>query len=325
MLAPRNCLALTALPIMYQKLTRQQANRLEQRTLRISVITIVGLAIAGIGYGLYIGSEAVMLDGFYALTSLVGSGLYLLAARIVEKPADRRFQYGYAHIEPLVNSFNNLILLVVCLYALFNGLEGLRIGGHTVDAGSVVIYSLLSAAVCAVVWAYETRVAKRIGSQLIRNDAREWMISMSFSLVTMLGFAMVWVLPEPWREWWGRYADSAVLILMALLLIPVPMKILYENMREVLQITNPDDAVAQRVNAVMRDIAAAEDIADYSTHIAKTGRIHFIEINIVAGPNFRPQSIPELDRLRSRIWEAIGLPLEQAWLGIMFTADRRWI
>ena len=87
----------------------------------------------------------------------------------------------------------------------------------------------------------------------------------------------------------------------------------------------PDDTVAQRVNAVMRDITAAEDIVDYSTHIAKTGRIHFIEINIVAGPNFRPQSIPELDRLRSRIWEAIGLPLEQAWLGIMFTADRRWI
>jgi len=309
---------------MYKKLTRQQANRLEQRTLRISVITIVGLAIAGIGYGLYIGSEAVMLDGFYALTSLVGSGLYLLAARIVEKPADRRFQYGYAHIEPLVNSFNNLILLVVCLYALFNGLEGLRIGGNVVDATSVVGYSRLSAAVCAVVWAYETRVAKRTGSQLIRNDAREWMISMSFSLVTMLGFAMVWVLPEPYLSWWARYADSAILVLLALMLIPVPLKILYENMREVLLITHPDDEVAQRVNGVMKEIVAQDDIADYSTHIAKTGRIHFIEINIVVGPNFRPQSVPELDRLRSRIWEAIGLPMEQAWLGIMFTADPRW-
>lgn len=309
---------------MYNTLTRQQANRLEQRTLRLSVFTIVGLAFAGIGYGLYIGSEAVMLDGFYALTSLVGSGLYLLAARMVEKPADRRFQYGYAHIEPLVNSFNNLILLVVCLYALFNGLEGLRIGGNAVDAISVIVYSLLSAAFCAGVWAYESRVAKRIGSQLIRNDAREWMISMSFSIVTTLGFAMVWILPEPYRSWWGRYADSAVLALLALLLIPVPLKILYENMREVLLITNPDDEVAQRVNAVMRTIAAEDDIADYSTHIAKTGRIHFIEINIVVGPNFRPQGVPELDALRSRIWDDIGLPLEKAWLGILFTADPRW-
>jgi predicted Co/Zn/Cd cation transporter (cation efflux family) len=79
------------------------------------VFAIVALAIAGINFGLYIGSEAVMLDGFCALTSLLGSGLYLLTARLLERPADRHFQYGYAHIELLVNSFNSLVLLVVGL------------------------------------------------------------------------------------------------------------------------------------------------------------------------------------------------------------------
>jgi cation diffusion facilitator family transporter len=309
---------------MYRKLTRKEANRLEQQTLRVSVVTIVFLAIAGIGYGLYIGSEAVMLDGFYALTSLLGSGLYLMAAKLVERPADRHFQYGYAHIEPLVNSFNNLILLVVCLYALFNGLEGLRTGGNPVDAGEVVVYSLLSAGVCLAVWWYERRAAARCDSQLIRNDAREWMISTIFSIVTLIGFAMVWVLPEPMRSWWARYADSAVLSLMALLLLPVPAKILYENMREVLLMADPDDEVSRRVKAVMDVIAAEHDIARYSTHIAKTGRLHVIEINILVGEDFAPQSVPQLDALRARIWDAIGLPLEQAWLGIMFTADKRW-
>lgn len=309
---------------MYKKLTRREANRLEQRTLRVSVFAIVGMAIAGIGFGLYIGSEAVMLDGFYALTSLVGSGLYLLAARLVERPADRHFQYGYAHIEPLVNSFNNLILLVVCLYALFNGLEGLRSGGNPVDAGDVMLYSALSTVACLAVWWYERRVAARIGSQLIRNDAREWMVSTLFSLVTLAGFAMIWVLPEPWSRWWAGYADSAVLALLALLLLPVPAKILYQNMREVLLITDPDDEVARRVQAAMRQIQEQYDIAGCSTHIAKTGRIHVVEINILVGEAFELRSVPELDSLRSRIWEAIGLPLEQAWLGIMFTADRRW-
>ncbi|EXI65223.1 MAG: Ferrous-iron efflux pump FieF [Candidatus Accumulibacter adjunctus] len=309
---------------MYQKLTRREANRLEQRTLRLSVFTIIGLAIAGIGYGLYIGSEAVMLDGFYALTSVLGSGLYLLAARLVERPADRYFQYGYAHIEPLVNSFNSLILLVVCLYALGNGLKGLRSGGNPVEAREVVVYSLITAVVCLLVWWYERRVATRCDSQLVRNDAREWMIGTLFSVITLIGFAMVWVLPEPMRSWWARYADSAVLSLMALLLLPVPAKIFYDNMREVLRMANPDDEVSRRVNAVMRDIAAEHDIADYSTHIAKTGRIHVIEINILVGEDFALQTIPQTDALRARIWDAIGLPLEQAWLGILFTADPRW-
>jgi len=309
---------------MYKKLTRREANRLEQRTLRVSVFAIVALAIAGIGFGLYIGSEAVMLDGFYALTSLFGSGLYLLAARLVERPADRHFQYGYAHIEPLVNSFNNLILLVMLLYALFNGLEGLRTGGNPVDPGEVVLYSVLSAAACLAVWWYERRVAARIGSQLIRNDARDWMISTLFSVVTLAGFALIWVLPEPWAVWWGRYADSAMLALMAALLLPVPARIFYQNMREVLRMANPDDEVTQRVQAVMREVDAQYDIASYSTHVAKTGRIHVVEINIVVGEQFQLRSVPELDTLRSRIWDAIGLPLEQAWLGIMFTAEERW-
>ncbi|WP_027468895.1 cation diffusion facilitator family transporter [Deefgea rivuli] len=310
---------------MYKKLTKKQVNRLEQRTLSISIYTIIGLAIAGIGYGLYIGSEAVMLDGFFALTSLMGSGLYLLAAKVVEKPADRHFQYGYAHIEPLVNSFNSLILMIVCLYAFFNGLKGLSSEGNLVDANDVVAYSLITALVCAIVWQYERRVALRSDSDLIRNDAREWMISMSFSVVTSLGFALLWVLPEPARTWWAQYADSAVLAFLALLLLPVPMKTFYVNMREVLVITNPQDEVTLRVAEVMRQIEAEYDLEDYSTHIAKTGRIHVIEINIMVGPDFKLRGVPELDALRARIWKDIGLPLEEAWLGILFTANSRWL
>jgi predicted Co/Zn/Cd cation transporter (cation efflux family) len=143
-------------------------------------------------------------------------------------------------------------------------------------------------------------------------------------VVTLAGFALVWLLPEPWAQWWARYADSAVLALLALLLLPVPAKILVDNMREVLRMANPDDEVSQRVQAAMRVAAQQYDIATYSTHIAKTGRIYVVEINIVVGEEFELRSVPELDTLRGRIWDAIGLPLEQAWLGILFTADPRW-
>ena len=110
---------------------------------------------------------------------------------------------------------------------------------------------------------------------------------------------------------------------MALLLLPVPAKILVDNMREVLRMANPDNEVSQRVK---RRCASRRRVRHrhYSTHIAKTGRIHVIEINIVVGQEFEPRAVPEFDNLRSRIWDAIGLPLEQAWLGILFTADPRW-
>lgn len=310
---------------MSGKLSNKQVNRLEQKTLSISIYTIIALAIAGIGYGLYIGSDAVMLDGFYALTSLMGSGLYLLAAKVVEKPADRHFQYGYAHIEPLVNSFNSLILMIVCIYAFFNGLRGLASEGNPVDTTEVVVYSIVTSIICAAVWAYERHVAHLCDSNLIRNDAREWMVSMSFSIVTGISFAMIWVLPEPAKTWWANYADSAVLAILALCLAPLPMKTFYFNMREVLKITNPQDEVTHKVAEVTRNISAEYDITEISTHIVKSGRIHVIEIDILVGPEFKLNSVADLDLLRKRIWDDIGLPLDDAWLGISFTTDPRWL
>ena len=60
-------------------------------------------------------------------------------------------------------------------------------------------------------------------------------------------------------------------------------------------------------------------------HIARSGRTVFIEIDLVVGPNFALQTVVEQDRLRRRIWEAIGLPLDRAWLSIALTADPRWV
>lgn len=309
---------------MYQRLSKVQSNRLEQRTLKVSVVTIIGLALAAFGYGLYIQSEVVILDGVFALISLLGSGLYLLAARLVTLPSDRRFQYGYAHIEPLVNSINGLMMLVVCVYAFLNGLEGLRGEGSQVDPSSVIWYSLITGVVCAVVWAYESAVARRIESQLVRNDAREWLISLSFSTVTMVGFAIVFVLPEPWRSLWARYADSALVCLMALLLLPVPLRIINKNVREVLMMTSTDEVLVSRIETVVSQIRTEFDIDSHTSHIVKIGRMHFVEINLVVGPAFEPQRVADLDRLRARIWAAVDRPLDEAWLSICFTADPRW-
>lgn len=309
---------------IYEKLTKSQANRLEQRTLKASVATIIVLAVTAFAYGLYIESEVVILDGAFALISLVGSGLYLLAARLVTLPADRRFQYGYAHIEPLVNSINGLVMGVVCIYAFMNGLEGLRGEGSRVDPASVIVYSLITGMVCAIAWVYESRVAKRTGSQLVRNDAREWMISLAFSTVTTIGFAMVYVLPEPWSDVWARYADSALVALMALLLLPVPWRIVKANVREVLMMTGSDEVLVGRVEGAIQKIRDEHDVVSHSSHIVKIGRMHFVEVNIVVGPNFAPQRVAELDQLRAQIWAAVGRPLDEAWLSICFTADPRW-
>jgi cation diffusion facilitator family transporter len=298
--------------------------RIEQRTLKISLAAVAGVALLSLAWGVAIESDVVILNGVFSMVSLIGSVLYLTAARLVARPADRRFQYGYAHVEPLVTGANGLLVLVICVYAFINGVEGVRAGGGTVNAAGVVWFGAVTGAICLAVGTYEWSMASRTGSQLLRNDSREWLIDAAFSLVTLAGFAVVWVLEEPWRGLWARYADSALVAVLALLFMPVPLGVLRQTMRELLHTADADRELAERVEAVLRRVAAEHDVASHTTHVAKVGRASFIEANIVAGPRFALQTVATQDALRERIWSELGLEPDRAWLSIIVTGDPRW-
>jgi cation diffusion facilitator family transporter len=298
--------------------------RLEQRTLLLSLVAVAGVALLSLAWGVAIESDVVILNGVFSMVSLIGSVLYLTAARLVTRPADRRFQYGYAHVEPLVSGANGLLVLVICVYAFINGIEGLRAGGDAVSPAGVVWFGALSGFICIAVGVYEWAMARRTGSQLLRNDAREWLIDAAFSLVTLIGFAVVWWLEEPWRTLWARHADSALVALLALLSMPVPLGVLRQTLREMLHMADADRELAARVEAVMAKVAAEHDVASHTTHVAKVGRSSFIEVNIVAGQRFGLQTVPQQDGLRARIWQSLDLAPDRAWLSVIVTADPRW-
>lgn len=304
---------------------RLAANRLEQRTLWLSIYGVLAVAAGSIAWGLLIESDVVILNGIFSLFSLIGGGLSLLAARLVAKPEDRRFPYGYSHLEPLVHSVNGLMLLIMCVYAFINGIEGIRDGGNAVDAAGVIWFSIVTAVFSAALGVYELAVGRRLGSLLLENDGKTWLMDAMFSLVTLLGFAVLPFLPEPYRDIWARYADPAMVSVLALLLLPVPLGILNRSLREVLLMANADDALVGRVEAVLAQVAAEYDIVRAIHHIARSGRTVFIEIDLLVGPDFPLQTVAQQDTLRQRIWKAMDLPLDRAWLSIALTTESRWL
>ena len=105
----------------------------------------------------------------------------------------------------------------------------------------------------------------------------------------------------------------------------MPLHVLRRSLREVLLMSDVEDKVAQRLETVMETIRGEHDIVRYVHHVVKTGRTRFIEVDIVVGPNFALQTVAEQDRLRERIWRAVGLSLDEAWLSICLTGDPRWV
>jgi cation diffusion facilitator family transporter len=306
-------------------LAKVEANQLEQRTLKLSIGGVLVIAVGSIAYGLWIDSEVVILNGVFSLFSLIGASLSLLAAKLVARPADRLFPFGYSHVEPLVLSVNGFMVLVICVYAFINGIEGIRAGGRDVDPGDVMWFGAVSGVICLAMWAYQMRVSRQVDSLLIKDDAREWLIDFGFSMITLVAFAILPLLNEPWRGLWAQYADPMMVSVLALVALPVPIGVLRRSLREVLQMTRDDDEIVRRVDEVMLQIKSEHDVVRYVPHVVKNGRTYFIEIDIVVGPNFALQTVAQQDTLRERIWRAIGKPLDEAWLSIAVTGDSRWV
>ena len=312
------------MPIKPKKLTKEEASRIEQRTLTLSLYGVVALAFGSLVYGFYIQSSIVILNGILSMVSLMGSWLNLLAAKLVTKPADKRFQYGYWHVEPMVLSVNTLMMSIICIYAIFSGVEGLRSGGDTVDATAVIWFAVVTGALCGAFGLYERFMSYRIDSQILMNDSREWLMDFGFSLVTFLGFIGMFFLPEPYLSFWAKYADNGMVVIMSSILLPFPMMSFAQNIKEVLRITDTKEELISRVENTMQALKKNYHLLDYSSHILKVGRTYFVEINILANEQFEFQTIADHDKLRELIWKACDKPLDELWLSVCVTADPRW-
>ena len=102
----------------------------EQKVLKQSIGISGAFASSGILLGLLSGSQSIVFDGLFSVIDTLVLMLALTAARLVQREGDRRFQYGYWHIEPMVLAFNGSVLMFLCLYAFINAVGGFLAGGH---------------------------------------------------------------------------------------------------------------------------------------------------------------------------------------------------
>ena len=287
---------------------------LEQRVLKQSIVATALVGTSCVAFGLWIESDSIVFDGFYSLLDVILTLGSLAVSRLVMRSGSRRFQYGYWHLEPLVLAFNSAMLSLVCAYALINGILGLTGPGHELAFGAGMIWVIAIGAVCAGLWLYVQRAAKRIDSELLRLDAKGWLISGTMNLALLIAFAVgaFGHYADIGRA--GLYADSTVLVVLALAMLPMPLASLVRAAREVLQIAPAD--LDRRVHEVLDAVNARHGLAGYRSFVAKTGRMVLVEVHFRVPLDLPIGTIRTLDAIRSDVRSALKEP--HVWLSINF-------
>lgn len=293
-------------------------SELEARLLRISVGATVLIAGLGILVGLLARSPAIVFDGFFALMDAAITWLTLRVAQLVAGQGDRRFQYGFWHLEPLVLALKSSVLIFVAAYALVSSVNSLLKGGYEPDFGMALLYTLAVTVVCFAMWWWMCGHAERIDSGLVRLDVKAWLMSALVTSALLLAFATGLAIQGTSAQWLLPYVDPAVLALLSLVLVPLPFKEARESFAEIFLISPPE--LDAQVREVMADFVARHGFEGYRSYVAKAGRAQFIEVSVLV-PSDLETSVGAIDLLRAEIGAAIGNAGPDRWLTILFTAD----
>lgn len=296
----------------------------EQRILRLSIGVTILVSVIGVVFGLLSGSMSIVFDGVFASIDAAMSGLALFVSKLVSRPTDdRRFQFGYWHIEPMVLAFNGGTLMLACFYAFLNAIDSFLAGGRPLAFDWAIVYAVVVCVICFGMFFYERRLNRRIGSDFLRLDAQSWLMSAAITSALLLAFGIAVAAEGTRFERYTPYVDPVVLAVLSLCLVFVPIRTVRRALREILLITPPD--LDAHVRQAMEKVVARYDFRSFTSYVAKVGRAQFIEIHIAVTPDWPLMSIAAADEIRREIGDAIGGEGPDRWLTIDFTADRRWL
>jgi cation diffusion facilitator family transporter len=296
----------------------------EQRLLKLSIAVTIGVASVGVVFGLLSGSMSIVFDGVFSAIDAAMSGLALFVSRLVSRVAEnRRFQFGYWHIEPMVLAFNGGTLMLLCFYAFLNSIDSLLAGGRQLNFDWAMAYAAAVGVVAFGMFFYARHRNRQIGSDFVRLDVQSWLMSAAITSALLLAFAVAWGLEGTRYAHLTPYADPLILAVLSLILVFVPIHTVRRALTEILLITPPE--LDARVRQVLDEVVARYGFKTYTSYVAKVGRAQFIEIHVAVPPESPIDSVGEADAIRREIAEAIGGEGPHRWITIDFTADPRWL
>ncbi|MGY6632329.1 MAG: cation diffusion facilitator family transporter [Alkalilacustris sp.] len=303
----------------------------EEALLRLSIAATLTVAGAGIVVGLLTGSFSITFDGIYSLLDAVMSGISLMVVGLIKayaargmanKRLERRFSYGFWHLEPIVLGLNGILLTAVAVYALVNAVAILLDGGRLLAFDMALIYAGAATVVCLGVGWIGLRANRRIGSAFVALDARGWIMGGGISGALVVAFGIALLIEDTEVAWLLPYVDPVALALVCLVVIPLPFATIRTAFADILLVT-PED-LRRHIDGVAGAVVARHGFVGFRAYVARIGRARQIELYFIVPPGWPARTLEEWDALRDEIGAEIDGEGPDRWLTIVFTTDRDW-
>ncbi|GAA2101794.1 MULTISPECIES: cation diffusion facilitator family transporter [Brevibacterium] len=295
----------------------------EKKALTVSLTGILTVAALGIGFGLLSGSYAIAFDGMISLVDAIMSLVSIQVAGLITRSLLRGpsslFGVGYWHLEPFVLALNALLMMAVTGYALVQAVLALFSGGRAVEFGPAVVYAVVVVILTVSFAVVEHRANRKIGSALVAMDVKGWIMTGGVTGALLLAFVLGAVLDARGQDQLTPYVDPAVLVLVAIVLLPIPVPTLRRAVREIALVT--PSSLRAEAEAVAERTAHTHGFSSSAVYPVQVGRSRQVEIVFLVPEKADVKPLQEWDRIRREVGAELGAEDPNNWITVAFTTD----
>lgn len=170
----------------------KKANRDKNQVALVSVLAAVLLTGTKLVVGITTGSLGILSEAAHSGLDLVAAVVTLVAVRISGKPADEGHTYGHGKVENLSALFETGLLLLTCVWIIYEAIQRLFVRSVHVEASAWAFgIMLLSIFVDFNRSRALGRAARKYNSQALEADALHFSTDIWSSGVVILGLVLV--------------------------------------------------------------------------------------------------------------------------------------
>ena len=290
----------------------------ETRALVLSAAAALVLGVVALIVALAAGSGAILLDGAFNLCFFVTALVTLRVARLLERPDDQQYPFGYLHFEPLINMVKGLLILGVGLIALIDAAFSLYRGGTEVSAGLALAYAVFASVFCGGVFLALRHLRRQAPSPLVQSDIENWAVNFAISVGISAAFCVALILQRADMAAAARLVDPILVSLVVLLTLPVPIRMAGRGLMALLQ-RAPAEGVVAAIEEQVRGALADLPMRALYVRVVQPGRTTYAMVHVLLGEAEAGLDIKGADALRRAVVAAVAARHTPVIVDIVFT------
>ena len=256
----------------------------KKRVALLSVIAAVFITGFKLLIGILTGSLGILSEALHSGLDMVAAMITYFSVRVSDKPADTEHNYGHGKIENLSALIETLLLLITCVWIIYEAIHRLSSGETIIE---VTIWSYI-VVISSIIIDFSrsralSRVAKKHNSAALEADALHFSTDIWSSTVVLFG-----LIAYQFLGWYA--ADSIAALFVAVIVLYVS----YQLGKKAVDVLLDKSPVNTR-QIVKESLVKFPEVLKYHGLKARTaGADTFIKFNVHFNPELSLREVHEV-------------------------------